>query len=297
MAIESTTSTSTSTVTRVKNSVDSMMSPGIGPEQARVKITSLRYVSFDYNGALKDDPVISARALCTPTDGSNDNKDFEIDWSTGAKMKDFSIMDDGKWLAATGSKASLTNTSNFALFQRSLKDAGYDVNQFDSDSGLATFDNAELTLRRIVVKREGFQGSQHQAQQASGQTQRDNQYYTCLKIDSLPGESKKAGGTKKTTTSSAKPATSAAPKAASNGTSNGSGDITSVIESIVRDSGGSTSLKDFKMSLFRHFKEEGKAVAECQKLATEYGTGDALVTMIMENGLSWSFEGDTLSIS
>jgi hypothetical protein len=277
----------------VSNSVDNMTSPGIGPDQATVKINSLRYISFDYNGTQAADPVIMARALCSPLDGSNDNKDFEIDWATGAKMKDFAIVWDGGALSPVGGRTSLSNNSNFALFQKSLKDAGYDPNLWDQKGiGIWAADGIELIVKKVPQpKRDGLSEKNDKGY--------DKNYYTCLRLVSIPGESSKAGGKAKAKANPApKPAaaTPAQAKASTNG--HGSEDVVSVIEQIVKDAGGSTDLQALKMSLFRHAKEAGKPMNECQKLATESATEDFIILQIMEKGLAnWNLENGQLTIS
>lgn len=283
---------STQQVQRISNSLDNMTSASIGPDQANCKVNSLSYILFDYNGTQAADPVVSVRALCSPTDGSNDNKDFEIDWTTGAKTKDFAIILDGGALSPVGSRMSLNNNSNWALFQRSLKDAGYDVNLFDGDAGIRIFDGAEIVVRKVPQpKREGLSEKNEKGY--------DKNYYTCLKLISLPGEAKKPGAKKTTAPTAVKSTSSSAPtqaKASTNGHSS-SEDVMGAIEAVVKDSAGSIDLQSLKMSLFRHFKDAGKPVAECQKLATESATEDYIVMQAMEKGLSnWNIENGTLTI-
>jgi hypothetical protein len=283
----------------VSNSVDDMHSPGIGPEQALVRINSLRYCMFDYNGKMAHDPMISARALCTPLDGANDSKDFEIDWTVGAKLADFAIMMDGKKLGVVGSRVSLTNTSNFALFQQSLKSHAYDTNLFNGEEGLAAFDGAEIVVRRITVKRENMPNNREQGQAQQGAAPREDKYYTCLKIDKLPGEGKRPGGAKKATAASTPAAAKSAPAAkvaaASNGNGAGDYDAVAIINGILKDSAGSIEMKNLKLSLFNEFKKLGKPVAECQTLAKQYGSEDYLVSAAMEKDMPWAVENDTLT--
>lgn len=290
------TSASHQSVERVSNSVDNMTSPSIGPEQARVKVNSLSYISFDYAGTQAADPVVSVRAMCSPTDGSNDNKDFDVEWTTGAKMKDFAIILDGGALKPVGNRQTLNNNSNWAHFQRSLKDAGYDVNQFDGDSGICIFNGVEITIRKVPQpKREGLSEKNDKGF--------DKVFYTCLKLESLPGESGKVGGKATKAKLAAAAKSTSAPAAAkasasTNGHAASSDDVMSAIEAIVKDSAGSIDLSGLKMSLFRHFKDAGKPVAECQKLATESANEDFIIMQTMEKGLSnWNVENGILTIA
>lgn len=262
-------SVSAANIQVVSNSLDDFTVGSFGPEQANVKFLSLSYVPFDYNGKQAQDPVIAVQVMCSPTDGSNENKDFEVEWTTGAKMADFSIINNGGALTPNGAKSTLNANSNWALFLKSLRDAGFsDFNLLNGEAGINYLATSEFTIRRVAQpKREGMKDQPTEG----GRTP---QYYTCLKIISLPGETKKGAGAKKTTAAPAasKPATASAkssatpPTASSNGS--GSPDLVPIVKQILSDAGNTSTLKDLQLSAFRDLKDNhSKPVGEAQALA------------------------------
>lgn len=246
----------------VSNSLDDFTASAMGPEQAKVRFKSLSYISFDYNGKRSQEPVVAVQAICEPLDGSNDNKDFDIIWTTGAKMSEFGIINDGGALSPIGSRTSLNNNSNWALFLKSIRDAiaDFDFGLLNGDKGIGYLSSSELMLKRIAVHRQGLK----QEASADSKDKENLQYYTCIRVESLPGQTvaKRAGSTAKKT---AAPAASAP---ASKPTSNGhSHDLIAIVKSILSNGGNTSSLKDLQLSAFRHLKEEGMAVGEGQALA------------------------------
>lgn len=251
-----------SNVQVVSNSLDDFTASAMGPEQAKVRFKSLGYISFDYNGKRSQDPIVAVQAICEPTDGSNDNKDFDITWTTGAKMADFAIINDGGALSSTGSRTTLNNNSNWALFLKSLRDAvgDFDFGLLNGDKGIGYLSGSELMLKRISVKREGLKNEQG----AADPGKENLQYYTCLKVESLPSMTvaKRAGSTTKKT---AAPAASApATKPSTNGHSH---DLIAIVKSILSED-NTLTLNKLQLSVYKNLKESrGMAVAEGMALA------------------------------
>ena len=250
--------TSVQDVQVLSNALEDMTTPGFGPEQADIEVISSEYVSFDYNGQQKDDPVLSVRWNCRPVDGSNDGKDFTIEWTTGGKIADFSIVNNGHAIVPVGSKTSLHNTSNWALLLKSLHDAGFSSVSLNGPDGIGYFATGRFTLRQIPQpERSGLD-----SKTAKGY---DKKYYTCLKIISLPGEKARPGARAATKAApQAKPAASA-PAAASNGA--GSSDVLDFITTAL--SSGPLAIKDLGKAVFTAAKAAGKPVAESQSLGKQ----------------------------
>lgn len=279
----------------LSNALENMTTPGIGPDQARARVNSCEYVSFDYAGTMAADPVVAVRMNFSPLDGENDNKDFDIEWTTGGKMSELAIMNDGGSLAATGAKNSLSNNSNWALFLRSLTDISFDTKLLDGPTGVRYMAGAELTIRRMKQPTRDGLADQNQ----SG---RSKEYYTCLKIDVMPGEKKPTS--RRTAPKAQAPAQAApAPQAASvtqaapahSASSNGSSPL-DYIKSILSDSNGSISIRDLKISVFQSLKAQGKSSKECQEQGSQI-TENWLEEQSMLNDLNWSVDGGILSAS
>lgn len=226
----------------------------------------MSYVTNDYNGTVKPAAIV-ARAIFSPLDGSNENKDFDGNWSMGQiNENDAAIINDGGGVGffESSGKLHLKNNTNFADFQRSLKDTGWDPNLLNGPTGIHVLEGYEMVIKKIPQRsREGMS--------AKNEKGFDKTIYTCLKINNIPGESKRAGAAKAkpATTAAAKPVAAASAKATPPASSNGSGshDVIGAVKQILIDSANSTTLKDLQLSAFRHFKDDGMAVGEAQALA------------------------------
>jgi len=273
----------------VSNDVEDFIAASIGPDQARARFKSCEYVSFDYAGQMKDDPVISVKAVLEPQDGENDNKDFEVEWTTGAKMKEFAIVENGGYLVPTQAKSTLTTGSNWALFQRSMKDCGFNTALLNGKAGimyLAEGDGAVVIIKRIKQpERAGL------SEKTPGG--RDKTYYTCLKIDALPGEKR----TKTKPSAAAKPAASA-PASASSSQVNGSPAPASAtvdastIKSILDANGGSIKISDLQKQIFLAVKASGSPVNVCATTAKAAVQDNVLLPMAEKN--SWMIDEGVL---
>jgi hypothetical protein len=246
----------------ISNDVDDFSSPAFGPEQADVKVLSCEYISFDYKGTIKDDPIVAVQMNCEPTDGSNDSKNFTIEWPTGAKMSEVAIMDGGGQLVpkSTSTRKDLHNNSNWALCLKSMKDCGFDTRLLNGDSGINCLKDAEFTFKQVPQPtREGL----------STKTDKgfDKKYYTCLKILAMPGETKKG---RKAAGPKAAPAASsqAAPAAAS---SNGNSSIThaAVIQQALKTGGGVLPIATIKDACFHAAKALGMSVKDAFAISKE----------------------------
>jgi hypothetical protein len=273
-------------IRRLSNAVDDMTSPGIGPDQADCRVTSISYISFDYAGTMAHDPVVSVKATLLPIDGSNEGKEFDIEWTTGAKMSEFAIVDDGGYLAPTGSKNSLTNTSNWALLQNSLKDCSVDTKILNGPRGIRGLEGMEWTLRRIKQpERSGLD-----AKNAKG---RDKEYYTCLKVITLPGEKKGAAGRK----APAAPKPAAAPAAAASAPANGDGGSSKLREYIVgalAANSGTLALDALAKAVFLQAKGDGLGARESNETA-KLATEDYLIEQSMETPAPWTYDNGVLT--
>ena len=257
----------------VSNDLEDFIIPSIGPDQARARFKSCEYISFDYNGQMKDDPVIAVKAMLEPQDGENDGKDFEIEWTTGAKMKEFAIVEDGGKLLPTQSKSALTTGSNWASCLKSMKDCGFDTRLLNGPAGIRYFsqDNgAIMVLKRIKQpERSGIE-----AKDSKG---RDKMYYTVLKIESLPGE-KGARKTKATApASTTATATASAPSAAPS-SANGL-DVASIIKAALASNGGSITIQELQKAIFMGAKAAGSPVNVSAQVAKASVEESALARM------------------
>lgn len=249
----------------VSNSVDDMVEGGtLGPDQATVRIISMSYVTNDYNGTVKPAAVV-ARAIFSPLDGSNENKDFDGNWSIGAvNENDASILNDGGAIgfSEASGKLHLKNNTNFADFQKSLKDTGWDPNVLNGPTGIHVLEGYEMVIKKIPQRtRDGMS--------AKNEKGFDKTIYTCLKITNQPGESKRAGASKSkpAATSASKPSPTSTKPSSTPPASSGSHDVIGTVKSILTDAANTSTLKDLQLSAFRHFKDGGMAVGEAQSLA------------------------------
>lgn len=250
------------------NSVSNMVDGGgFGPDQANVRITSMSYTSTDFNGTVNP-KVFVAHAILSPLDGSNENKDFETQWSIGAGEKEGAILNNGGVIGFSKSsgRTALRNNTNFADFLKSITDTGWNDSVLDGPTGIHIMEGYEMVIKKIPQRqREGMSDKNEKGYPKT--------MYTCLKLISQPGESKRAGAGSAaakpaTTTAAAKPATAApakTPPASSNGS--GSHDIIGAVKQILTDAANTSTLKDLQLSAFRHFKDDGMAVGEAQALA------------------------------
>jgi hypothetical protein len=261
----------TSEMVVASNSVSNMVEGGgFGPDQATVRIISMSYISTDFNNTVNP-KVFVAQAIFSPLDGSNDNKDFETQWSIGAvNEKEAAILNNGGTIGFTPSsgKTALKNNTNFADFQKSIKDGPFNWNDavLDGPTGIHIMEGYEMVIKKIPQRtREGMSDKNEKGYAKT--------MYTCLKLTSQPGESKlvRAGAAKAkpaTTTAATKPTAAVhakTPPASSNGS--GSHDVIGAVKQILTDAANTSSLKDLQLSAFRHFKDGGMAVGEAQALA------------------------------
>ena len=241
----------------VSNALENMITPGFGPDQSHCRVNVCEYVSFDYNGTLKDDPIVAIHMNLSPLDGSNDNKDFDIEWGTGAKMSEFAIIDDGGKLAPISKKSALANNSNWALCLRSMADAAFNSATLDGPRGVHHVESMEWHIRRIKQpERSGLD-----PKTAKG---RDKEYYTCLKIEKMPGEKGSSSPARRAATP--KPAVSpgtsvAASASASNGT--GATNVIQLIKDAVAGAGGSMAISDLAKAVFKAAKASGLPGPDC----------------------------------
>jgi|SRR5579883_418209 hypothetical protein len=278
-------------INRISNSLDDMHAPGIGPDQSDCRVKVISYVSFDYAGKYKDDPFIAVKATCEPLDGSNEGKDFDIEWTTGAKASDYAIVDDGGYLTPTGAKSSLTNTSNWALLQRSLKDASFNLALLNGDRGIRALEGIEWTVRRIPQpKRDGIANQDPSA--------REQKYYTCLKIIALPGEKKPAAARRAPAKPAAAPAapapTSAPAPAAAASNATGDAQIAQFVISALAASGGTLALADVAKAVFQQAKAAGLSARDSSESGKKAATEDFLIEQGMETS-AWVFDNGVVT--
>lgn len=275
-------------VRRLSNSVDDMMTPGIGPDQSDCRCLSMSYISFDYAGTMANDPVIAAKGTFLPLDGSNEGKEFEIEWTTGAKMAEFAIVDDGGFLAPTASKNSLTNTSNWAYLQNSLKACSIETkNLLNGPRGIRGLEGIEWTLRRIKQpERQGLD-----AKNAKG---RDKEYYTCLKVMVLPGE-KKSPAARRTAAPKPAAAAPAAAAAASAPAVNGAAtsDLRDHVIAALSANSGTINMADLPKAVFKIVKATGANAKDAMETGNQ-ATEDYLIEQQMD-GAPWSLDSGVLT--
>ena len=285
----------------VSNALEDFTERGIGPEQADCRVVSCIYQTFDYQQPdLADDPPITVHMELEPIDGSNDGKNFEARWSTGQnKLSEFSVVNDGGHLSPTGHKKTLGLGTNWAQFLGSVKDCGISDlgTNLNSQSGIGWFKGMELTLRQVPQKERSGVDSKN----AKGYART---MYTCLKVLSLPGETKKGVAKSK---AAPKPAAAAAPKAAAPApaaASNGAGSNDVVIALIIEAAtaaGGPIAItkEGLGKAVFMAAKAAGKAVADCQS----YGKLASDVAFLTENATDdefnarWEVSGDSLTLA
>lgn len=270
----------------VSNALENMVMGSIGPEQSDCRVNVMEFVKFDYAGKYANDPFIAVHAACSPLDGSNEGKDFDVEWVTGAKYSDFEIVNDGGSLTPKGSKSALSSGSNWALLLHSAEDCAFKSATLDGARGIKAMETIEWTLRRIAQpERAGISNKND-----SG---REKTYYSCLKISKMPGEK---GTTRRpqqapaASTSSA-PATTAA-TAGGNG-AGGDDSIIGFIKAALAENGNRLNIAvDLPKAVFKQAKPTHGA-----KGATDMGTKakseDFLYEHAMEQG--WTIADGVLS--
>ena len=171
----------------VSNDFDDFVAGGIGPEQADCRVNVCEYTKFDYNGKLANKPIIAVHMNCTPLDGSNDGKDFDVEWPMGAEFSDFHIVNEGGNLQPVGAKTVLSPNSNWGLLLSSAKQATFDTKVLNGPRGIRHMEGMEWTIRRVAQpsdKRQGLSAIEKDPQAKDTKMM----YYTCLRIMRLPGE-------------------------------------------------------------------------------------------------------------
>jgi hypothetical protein len=284
----------------LSNDFNDFVAGGIGPDQADVKV-NFEYVAFDYGGTRVNDPVLALRGTCTPTDGSNEGKEFTIDWTCGPKMSDVNILNDGGSVSSKV-KGAFNPTSNQGLFIKSLIDTGvYDPKMANGPKGIRELNGMEITIKR--TKQPTRQGIEDKNEKGYDRT-----YYHCLKILSMPGEAKKAGrkGTNAVAPASAASAAPAAATAstpkASNGAASGSTTKSALeyVKAALEASGGSIPLTGgdgLMKAVYKLVKADNGTTQEANSLGTQAAQEDFLIESSMENDLGWTVENGTLSKS
>lgn len=279
----------------VSNAIEDFTSGGFGPEQADVRILSAEYIAFDYGGRMKDDPVLAVKMNLLPLDGSNNGKEFEANWTTGGKMSEFSIVNNGGHVAVLGSKENLGLTSNWGLFLESLKNCSFPSSINQGQNGILAMAGMEMTIRR--VKQPVREGMKNQSQD---QEKDNKQYYMCLKLTTLPGEQgKKKSATRAKANGAAAPAASApaAAPAQANGTTSASGDTISYISAALAANDNKIPMSLLQAAVFKAGQASGLPVKSCMELSRTI-TEDFIITTVMSNPqLGWSYDNDTLSIA
>jgi hypothetical protein len=274
----------------LSNDLDDFISGGIGPDQADVKIR-FEYISWDYQGKMTDS-VLAVKGTCTPTDGSNENKEFEVTWTVGPKMSEVNIINDGGNVNSKA-RAALTSNSLWALFLHSLKDIDPAIPKMANGAkGIRELDGIECTIRRVKQpEREGLA--------AKNEKGYDRTYYTCLKLVAAPGETKRAGHKAKPAANVAVPGTVAnAAKPATNG--KGSPDILEFIKTALANANGSiplTGATGLAKAVFVIAKAAGQSTGEANNLGTQASNSDFLIEQSMEHDLGWTVEGGVLTQS
>lgn len=282
----------------ISNALEDMTQGSIGPEQSDCRINVCEYVKFDYAGKFANDPFIAVHASCTPLDGSNEGKDFDIEWVTGAKYSEFNIVNDGGNLAATGSRSSLSSGSNWALFLKAMADCSFKSESLNGPAGIRSLSGLECTVRRVKQPtREGLADK--------NESGRDKTYYTCLKITAMPGEAKKGQGTRRAaipthqaqaSTSATAPASSSAvvPAPASTGANGHSPSLVGFVSAALAESNNSIKVSDLGRAVFKLAKAAGGGSA---KSYTDLGTlamsDDFLYEHAMEQG--WTIADGVLT--
>jgi hypothetical protein len=278
----------------VSNNVDNFVDSGLGPDQADVKMR-FEYFSQDYGGTMANDPVLGVRAVCTPIDGSNENKEFEATWAVGPKMSDCFIFADG---GKVGRKSTdhLSTKSVWASFQRSLKDIDPMLSKLtDGPKGIKELDGIELTLKKIPTP--ALDGTENK--NAKGFTR---MHYTALKLIAAPGETKRAGHKARPVAASTTGTASAASKATMgqpvNGNGSGSADVVELIKQALTNANGSIPLKGasgLAKAVFLLAKNAGHSVGESNTFGTQASNENFLIEQSMEHDLGWNIEGGVLT--
>jgi len=273
----------------LSNDLDDFISGGIGPDQADVKIR-FEYVSWDYQG--KTDPVLAVKGTCTPIDGSNENKEFEVLWTVGPKMSEINIVNDGGSVSSKA-RTALTSTSLWALFLHSLKDIDPAIPKLPNGAkGIRELDGIECTIRRIKQpERDNIA--------AKNEKGYDRTYYTCLKLVAAPGETKRAGHKAKPATTS-NTATSVKPAVAATNGKSASPDILEFIKTALANANSSiplTGATGLAKAVFVIAKAAGQSTGEANNLGTQASNSDFLIEQSMEHDLNWTVEGGVLTQS
>jgi pyruvate/2-oxoglutarate dehydrogenase complex dihydrolipoamide acyltransferase (E2) component len=276
----------------ISNALEDMVAGGIGPDQARCRVETCEYVEFDYAGQMRDDPVIAVKMNLTPLDGENEGKNFDVEWATGAKAKDFSIVNNGGALSPVVPKSTLAPNSNWGYFLQAFVDASqFKTALLNGPSGIGYFTSTEMVIRRVPQPtRSGLD-----AKTASG---RDKTFYTCLKVDVLPGEKKPAATTRR-----AAPAPAAAPRPAQAQTPAVNGAAAAsyldLIAAALASNGGSLTVVDLPKQVFQAGKAAGspaKANHEAGQAALALVQDEArFYEVIGEHGLNWSLSEGVLA--
>jgi hypothetical protein len=280
---------------KLSNDVEDFVQGGIGPDQADVSVV-FTYASFDYAGKMANDPVLAVKGTCTPLDGSNESKPFDIEWTCGGKMSEVRIINDGGDVESK-TKDNLAKGSNWALFQSALNDAagGNFTKIVNGPKGIRELDGIQVTIKR--VKQPERQGAGFTDKNEKGY---DRTYYTCLKVLQAPGESKPGRkAASKTAAVATTVSTAKSPSAPSNGTSKLK-EVYEYVAAVLDEASPSGSISltgpdGLAKAVYKLVKAEGGTSGEANSMGTQASSEDYLIDQSMEHDFGWKIENGTLS--
>ena len=154
-----------------------------------VTVNESRFVLWDYNG--KFNTNVPALRLKVSTDDAEEHEDY----LTAGDAANFVPSDDGLSLEAVGSRTTLSDSSNLAIFLKSLVQIGFDESKMGET--IDVLEGGVFHIRRVPAPNRG--GLSNQRTDASGQT-RDRTVLTVTEIRKLPWENKGAAKASNTAT-------------------------------------------------------------------------------------------------
>lgn len=250
-----------------------------------VTIKECKFVSYDYNGKATEAALALGITLV-----DDDGNEYDQYFSAGS-LKDFVPSKDGKQALPVGTKTSMNDGSNFAIFLLSMVNAGFPEDKIESD--ISVFENTYLHIKRIPQpKRSGIADTN-----TSG---REKTVITAEKIHTLPWDNKgKKVAPGKTASGAPKVGGKPAVAAAASGKANGAAAAVEVSEELtnqaqmavmeaVEGAGGTLPKAKLSQVLFKQLiKDPNRNDIVSLAFKDDFLAAD---------GMPWSYDGTIVSM-
>jgi len=144
-----------------------------------VVFSDVRAEMYDYNGSvIPPNPALGITLVY----GEGEDDVTRQYWSIG-KHEDWMASEDGSYIVKVGTKDMLSESCNYFLLYKSLKEAGYPVEQLDGDKGFAALNGLKCHMIRVAAPTRAGLDKKKKINPATGKAYED----TVLIVQSILG--------------------------------------------------------------------------------------------------------------